>query len=253
MVMRDKIGKKYAKASATAASIVIERRSRRKCWGQPKKLPWRAMCECLIGRNVRCLRLNDVMRIRRFLYRYWEWLAVVRIYAWIFHIQNTYEKPPAAVGFMWVGALVATGVIRGLAARVRGSRKLRAARARIQQITPGSAVPPVMYQMAIQANRIDKALRQEYPDDVEHVLLVGGYDGKIDTLESVVILKGSMGHKLMTPFPGDPAGAWMFEDVEREKLLRMRAIVWSYAMAIGDAHFKPPVIFSNAQLTPLPK
>ncbi|HEY8313828.1 MAG TPA: hypothetical protein VIG51_06610 [Candidatus Baltobacteraceae bacterium] len=90
-------------------------------------------------------------------------------------------------------------------------------------------------------------MRARYPDVVEHVVLLGGYDGKIEDVQAIVLLKGAMGDKLHVAFPGDPAGAWMFEEPDRKKLLHVRSIIWSYTMAIGNIGLKSPVIFDSAK------
>jgi hypothetical protein len=199
------------------------------------------------------LAMNQRSRLRNFLFQYWEWFVVAPIYVWLLYTQSAYEKPPFRIGVMWLGAILFTIFIRNFAAYRRTARELQHSQAVMRQFTAGSSVPPVMYQMNIQAHRIDKAVKEQYPSDVERVLLLGGYDGKIDDLQALVILKGAMGDKLAAPYQADPSGAWMLSEEERQILLRIRAIVWSYAMAIGDAHFKPPVIFSNANLSRLPE
>ncbi len=182
-----------------------------------------------------------------FLRNYGEWILVVPMYGYAFSLQQRYDRPTAAAGLMWFGAVLATLVVRWVASLLRSYSERRRLNAATLLLTPGSAIPPVMMQMNIQATRADKAVRTEYPDDVEQVIFFGGYDGKVDQLEVGVFLKGSMARKLAVPFPGDPAGAWMFTDTEREKMLRMRSIVWSYAMAIGDMRFQPPVIFDSGE------
>lgn len=149
------------------------------------------------------------------------------------------EKGPDALGFFGMGAMVLVFLI-SFVGRSIVQQRMETAPASFEET-------PAALNLARIANRCSQSLAEEFPEDVGQVV----WNIPVDKVERIIVgLTGVMGEKLLEPFAGDPAGAWMLSEPERTRMSRMRAIVDAYTKIAGSIANDPLIVFdSNVRLT----